>query len=210
MDLNGSCRQLLIGQTERYGMRFCKGFTLIELLIVVAIIAILAAIAVPNFLEAQTRAKVSAVKSDIRTLAGALEVYSVDNNAYPPHLLADGSEVEYPERYYYLTTPVAYLNSIPGRDPFRRSTETAAGSGGDWISYTNFRNFPEGHPLIPAIPTHRWLLRSRGPDGASEPNSVRNAFMNDGLSAAPSWIYDATNGTVSRGDIFRTVSTHGG
>ena len=60
-----------------------KGFTLIELLIVVAIIAILAAIAVPNFLEAQVRSKVSRVKADHRSLATAIEAYYVDNNSYP-------------------------------------------------------------------------------------------------------------------------------
>ena len=59
------------------------GFTLIELLIVVAIIAILAAIAVPNFLEAQTRAKISRVRADHRTIATGLEVYKVDTNKYP-------------------------------------------------------------------------------------------------------------------------------
>src|SRR5437773_12166494 len=60
-----------------------NAFTLIELLIVVAIIAILAAIAVPNFLEAQTRAKVSRVKSDLRSYATAVESYTVDNNKVP-------------------------------------------------------------------------------------------------------------------------------
>lgn len=57
-----------------------QGFTLIELLIVVAIIAILAAIAIPNFLAAQTRSKVSRTKADMRTIAVALESYFVDNN----------------------------------------------------------------------------------------------------------------------------------
>ena len=60
-----------------------SAFTLIELLIVVAIIAILAAIAVPNFLEAQTRAKVSRAKADMRTEATALETYNIDWGTYP-------------------------------------------------------------------------------------------------------------------------------
>jgi prepilin-type N-terminal cleavage/methylation domain-containing protein len=60
-----------------------KAFTLIELLIVVAIIAILAAIAIPNFLEAQTRSKVARTKADMRSLKLSLEAYRVDNNTYP-------------------------------------------------------------------------------------------------------------------------------
>lgn len=60
-----------------------RAFTLIELLVVVGIIAILAAIAVPNFLEAQTRAKVSRVKADFRALSTAFESYHIDHNNYP-------------------------------------------------------------------------------------------------------------------------------
>ncbi len=60
-----------------------RGFTLIELLIVVAIIAILAAIAVPNFLEAQTRAKVSRALADMRSLSTGIESFRVDQNVYP-------------------------------------------------------------------------------------------------------------------------------
>ena len=102
-------------------------FTLIELLIVVAIIAILAAIAVPNFLEAQVRAKVSRVKSDQRTIATALESYRVDNQAYPeqgettsptPPTVTDINRVFGQEGQraiaFRLSTPIAYVSSTNG------------------------------------------------------------------------------------------------
>ena len=107
-----------------------QGFTLIELLIVVAIIAILAAIAVPNFLEAQMRAKVSRAKTDMRTASLAVECYMIDWNVPPPHTgkvgyTADGAKQI--NRYglysvWCLSTPVAYLTSTNMPDPFCHST----------------------------------------------------------------------------------------
>ena len=95
-----------------------RGFTLIELLIVVAIIAILAAIAVPNFLEAQIRAKVSRAKGDMRSIATALEAYRVDNTHYPPdrweHMDLDtGVGGDNYLHLHVVTTPVAYMTNIP-------------------------------------------------------------------------------------------------
>ena len=66
-----------------------KGFTLIELLIVVAIIGIIAAIAIPNLLNAIQRGKQKRTMADMRAIGTAVESYAVDNNMYP----AGGSAV---------------------------------------------------------------------------------------------------------------------
>ena len=63
--------------------RNAKGFTLIELLIVVAIIGIIAAIAIPNLLNAIDRGKQKRTMADMRSIGTAVESYAVDNNVYP-------------------------------------------------------------------------------------------------------------------------------
>src|SRR5688572_26440323 len=97
-----------------------RAFTLIELLVVVAIISILAAIAIPNFLEAQIRSKVSRARSDLRTLATGLESYAVDQNRYPANFDYNGWRPAPP----ILTTPVAYITSLPF-DPFKITDDEA-------------------------------------------------------------------------------------
>lgn len=91
-------------------MRNESGFTLIELLIVVAIIGILAAIAIPNLLQAQVRAKIARVKADMHTVVTAMELYAVDHNDYPPGLAP-----------FYLNS--ADPNPYSGRGCFKASFE---------------------------------------------------------------------------------------
>jgi len=212
-------------------MKKSKGFTLIELLIVVAIIAILAAIAVPNFLEAQVRSKVSRAKTDMRSLATAIESYMVDSNVYfmsrvstVPSATAcfrltfaqrndnpAGTAVT-GELMNTLTTPIAYITACPP-DPF-------ADIKGSQFGYFNRDN-------------RGWILWSFGPDldqkaGDSELSSgsgnplAANTADNDvpltvydpnysqpsltlltGADGQHAYTYDPTNGTTSPGDIYR-------
>lgn len=68
------------------------GFTLIELMIVIAIIAILAAILVPNFIRARAQGQFTACKSNLKNIATALEMYSTDAQGRYPTTLSDLEE----------------------------------------------------------------------------------------------------------------------
>jgi type II secretion system protein G len=184
--------------------RGAPGFTLIELLVVVAIIAILAAIALPNFLEAQTRAKVSRAKADMRTIATAVEVYRVDWNSYPVAQAADRT-LEY--RYRQITTPVAYITAPP-EDPFgdRVSqsftaqplhyrlydylSDVDAPTG--WTFFNRFDGYGVKQQVNASI---RWFTSSQGPD--------RSSNLDGDVPADYFVAYDPTNGSLSPGDIYR-------
>lgn len=189
-----------------------QAFTLIELLIVVAIIGTLAALALPNFLQAQVRAKVASVQSDLGTLAAEAEIYRIDHNGYPPHReQATCTELPYHQRYAFFTTPIAYITGILYREVFapkRQSDAQEDIADTLYVSWTNFWSFEcrtPAHALWTYRHDHTYLIRSRGPDTVLEPDSVRNAhFTSQGLVAPNSFVYDPTNGATSRGEIFRT------
>ncbi|HOE96364.1 MAG TPA: prepilin-type N-terminal cleavage/methylation domain-containing protein [Candidatus Sumerlaeota bacterium] len=192
------------------------GFTLIELLIVVAIIAILAAIAVPNFLEAQVRAKVTRVHADFRTLATALEAYQVDNAHYPPdrdEMTLAGVPVPNGYAFNFLTTPVAYLSSIP-TDKFFDVEMWPTEPPRYWYQGEGWRN----HPVVKARAIYgfrgKWIASSHGPDlfcdfGETALLAGEVPFMTVATNGTtvirryPEMIYDPTNGTVSSGDLVR-------
>ena len=61
-------------------LRSKKGFTLVEIMIVVAIIGLLAAIAIPNFVNARTTARNKACQANLKQIEGAIQVWAIDNN----------------------------------------------------------------------------------------------------------------------------------
>jgi type IV pilus assembly protein PilA len=101
-----------------------KGFTLIELMIVIAIIGILAAIAIPQFSAYRQRSYNSAAEADLRNAATAQEAYFVDNSTYcstTPTLIG-------PTYGLYLSNKVAFRIGAAGNQTYRMYAYHPSGS----------------------------------------------------------------------------------
>lgn len=195
-----------------------RGFSLGELLIVILILGILSAIAVPNLLEYRVRAKITRVASDLRTIGAAIEAYAVDWNHYPLNDLSKLAVLP-----AELTTPTPYLPSNRLIDPFSpRDRQRILADVPQFYRYTeivDLRTARErieiGRPVPAEAIDHplynpgaflkygAWRAASYGPDRTyvdpdSGPWSVYSGPWGIDLS------YDPSNGTVSSGNIIRT------
>ncbi|MFH1743728.1 MAG: prepilin-type N-terminal cleavage/methylation domain-containing protein [bacterium] len=207
-------------------MRKAAAFTLIELLIVVAIIGILAAIAVPNFLNAQIRAKIARSYADMKTTMTGIEQFRLDRGILLVDFWDDDTAIgkdrmtkdfggvglldESRRRQLHvlapLTSPIAYLSSIP-TDPFTPSitTNTLGGNserfglvGNEAYLYMDEDpQIPEldhgGTSFDPDLKPGDYVLFGFGP-AAKEMYGAENGVR----YGVP---YDPTNGSVSIGDI---------
>jgi type II secretion system protein G len=176
-----------------------RGFTLIELLIVIAIILVLIAIALPNFLEAQIRAKVTKAKGEIRSLGIAMEAYYLDFKVYPAQSEENilNSSANRPWKLSglkWLTTPIHYLTAVP-EDPF-------SGDDQEIVTY-EMGGCKSIRFINGALET--WAIMSRGP------RTLQMEGDDDIIASGPHYklpddgvidSYNPTNGTASRGDIF--------
>ena len=164
-----------------------RSFTLIELLIVVAIIGILAAIAVPNFLNAQVRAKVSRSRANEDALYKAMQMYVMDRNAVPRH-------EDTPTQHNRFTTPISYISS-PVQDIFQESNYTEGGI--NTIKYWCGLHHAEPWGLLSG-----YLSSPRRPYWVAQQKKF--GFMIRGVGPdmhESSCEYEPSNGINSEGDI---------
>jgi len=176
-----------------------RGFTLIELMTVVSIISILAAIAVPNFMNAQYRAKVARSIAEQEILAWAVESYFVDQDHYPPNAQAGTAS---PWDLVPITTPIAYISQLP-EDIFLAPNNVEKGGfievtrkGNRSYYYVNFVQQYGG----------RMSLAPYGKKGSANfvVYGLGPTYTNTFDPGKPETFieYSPSNGTVSEGNVF--------
>jgi len=215
-----------------------RGFTLIELLIVIAIILILISIALPNFLEAQLRAKITSTKGCLQAYRTAQESYHTDFKMYVPDVdgseLVRGAKVTYAVKYgagaridcgaseictyRMLTTPIPYMKR-PCYEIFYMPLDKAVSSKRlNFFEYATI--WAQGAGPGGAYDTYEagskygiyYVFVSVGPDRTYNYNYSNQAWEYIGsrkyFGSSPA--YSPTNGTLSVGDIIVSNRGHEG
>jgi prepilin-type N-terminal cleavage/methylation domain-containing protein len=184
-----------------------RAFTLVELIVVVAILILLAGLGSGNYLDASARARTARVKSEFRTLAGAIETYTADHNR-PPRMAhwrfyrdeafdCFGDVPVNGVSSKCLTTPVAYIGRSPMPDPFMMAL-SAAPMDERFYTYHDLTEY------VRRIPESSFWPKARDFYGRRRLISVGPDHVFDHLFANSAQLpYDPANGLFSAGNIIR-------
>ena len=147
-------------RNPRFSPRNARGFTLIELMIVVAIIGILAAIAIPNFIKFQARSKQSEAKANLKGAFTAQKAYFQEHSSYSNDGLRLGFDPERGNRYAYdlgsMTGAGATVHAIDTAVQ-DRSAATLSGTAQYTVVPVDTFKFPENADGTPTNPRPTFL-----------------------------------------------------